>query len=175
MSLVRHGAVLARRHGLPRLVKSFEDEGIEAPGDEAAIRLRVKGGGGGHARYGVLVLATGRRPPRLARPQLDRVGRLGHLLDAGEGLHHVVEVGRCRVGQLLALPVGEAVAEPMGDGMSNWIRDGRNMPGQPRDYSQDVNAPGDHGVCSPVLVLVPAIRRSNFELRQGRLHVLDLV
>lgn len=66
-----------------------------------------------------------------------------------ESLHDIVKETSGGVAIGLSLPVREAVGE------------------------EDIDAAGDQSICSSVLVLVPAVRGSNLEARNGLLDLVD--
>lgn len=117
MALIGGGAILADAVGLVGLVKGLKVEEVDAPVEHAADgALPVGDGVGGAGGGGAVAGAAVGGPARLAVPELGRLGRAGHGLDVVEGLHDVVEVGGCCVGDLLGLPVGEGVDEAKGGG-----------------------------------------------------------
>lgn len=61
---------------------------------------------------------TVRGPAGLAVPKLNAGQRTRYFLDVVESLHDIVEVRRCRVIDILTLPVAESIDESVASGVS---------------------------------------------------------
>jgi hypothetical protein len=91
------------------------------------------------------------KPTSLANPELRRlIHAPGNILDVAKSLHHIIKETSGGIRSRLALPIRKAIAE------------------------QDIRAARDQRISSAVLVLIPRIRRSDLEARQGGLDVHDL-
>jgi len=153
VGLVGGLAVVTGGVGLPRLIKSFEVKGINAPVKGTADSGVVVVSSVLCAGLGVgVVVTTIGGPASLAVPELEAIEGASQVLNVAKSLLDVVEVGLdSAVTDVVALPVSEGVGE------------------------DELDTTLDDSVTGAVSPLVPAVGSTNQGIGERILDVVDLL